>query len=112
MIQSKGISQLTRADPQYSVSVFLEKVIQLLVERSRVCMDGDEGISQIKLKDTVRTIERAVQFCVDDEVIASDVVRRAGTGFDIGTALTRNEQKFFSLSDWIPNKTEFFDQFF
>jgi hypothetical protein len=88
----------------------MEKVIQVLEKLGCVCMDGYQRIVQIELQDAIGTIERAVEFRVDDEIIASDILGSARAGLHEPTSLMRNEQKFFPISHRIPRERNILDQ--
>jgi hypothetical protein len=106
MIQGKGIPQFSGSDAQGTVSVFVQEVIQLAVKLACIRMYGQQRIVQIELQDAIGTIERAIEFCVDDEIIASDIFGRAGTGFHKPALLVCNQQEFFPLADRIPRQED------
>jgi hypothetical protein len=66
-------------------------------------LHSDQGIGQVKLKDAIGTVQRAVEIHVEDKVVASKVARSAWTGLDKFASLLRDQQVLFPLSKRIPH---------
>jgi hypothetical protein len=73
-----------------------EEEIHLMPQVFRVHMDSDQWIVQIILENAVCTIQGTVEIRVDDEIIASDISRRAGAGLHKHTSLLGDEKSLFA----------------
>jgi hypothetical protein len=73
-IQCQAVRKLTGSQPEKISRMAREKSFDLLKKVLPVRIKSEEGIIEISLKHTVRTIHRAISDGIEDMVSAADVV--------------------------------------
>ena len=74
LIEGEAIPQFTRSqakDPAWIAGKLLLHLGKKLID---IYMDGDSGVIEIPLENTVRAINRAVDDEIDDVIAATDTV--------------------------------------